>query len=79
MGTKAQIGFSASVVNFNSTLGVSDMFDSSLCPTDAKLENFQKYVRRQTIARFLVQYELFKMQLQVKGSVVECGVHHGGG
>jgi len=78
-GTEAQIGFSASVGNFNSTLGVSDMFDNSLCPTVAKLENFSKYVRRQTIARFLVQYELFKMQLQVKGSVVECGVHHGGG
>lgn len=55
------------------------MFDDSPCQTASKLANFSKYVRRQNIARFLVQYELFKKQLHVKGSVVECGVHHGGG
>jgi hypothetical protein len=27
----------------------------------------------------MAQYEIFKRQLNVKGSVVECGVHHGGG
>ena len=40
---------------------------------------FEKYAPRQDIARFLARYELFKMQLHVKGSVVECGVHHGSG
>ncbi|CAN5232950.1 hypothetical protein BH11PSE11_BH11PSE11_16530 [soil metagenome] len=55
------------------------MFEESKCATDKKLANFSKYVRRQTIARFLVQNELFRLQLQVKGSIVECGVHHGGG
>lgn len=55
------------------------LFDSSPCATDKKLANFPKYVRRQTVARTLVQYELFKKQLDVKGCIVECGVHHGGG
>ncbi len=55
------------------------VFDQSRCPTDKKLANFQKYVRRQNIARFLVQHEIFKRILRIKGSVVECGVHHGGG
>lgn len=55
------------------------LFDRSACPTDKKLANFPKYVRRQSVARNLVQYEIFKRQLPVKGCVVECGVHHGGG
>jgi len=57
----------------------SRLFQDSQCETDKKLANFTKYVRRQNIARFLVQSELFKLQLQVKGCIVECGVHHGGG
>lgn len=40
---------------------------------------FTKYTRRQELARFLVQYELFKKVLNVKGSIVECGVYKGGG
>ena len=55
------------------------MFDKSKCSTDKKLANFTKYVKRQNLARFIVQYELFKKQLDIKGSIVECGVHHGGG
>jgi hypothetical protein len=55
------------------------VFEVSPCPTAEKLEHFPKYVRRQRIARFLVQYELFKKVLNVKGSIVECGVHHGSG
>lgn len=54
-------------------------FEDSLCAVDKKLANFPKYVRRQNLARFLVQTEIFKLQLPVKGSIVECGVHHGGG
>jgi len=49
------------------------------CPINDQFKNFQKYTPRQTLARFLVQHELFKLQLPVKGSIVECGVHHGGG
>jgi hypothetical protein len=51
------------------------------CPesVEIKLENFTKYVRRQHLKRFLAMYELFKLALPVKGSVVECGVFHGFG
>ena len=55
------------------------IFEDSKCATDKKLANFTKYVRRQHLVRFLVQYEIFKKQLRIKGSIVECGVHHGGG
>ena len=48
-------------------------------PYRKNLANFSKYVRRQTIARFLAQVEIFKLQMYVKGSIVECGVYHGGG
>ena len=54
-------------------------FEDSKCELEKKLANFTKYIRRQNMARFLAQTEIFKLQLQVKGSIVECGVHHGGG
>jgi hypothetical protein len=54
-------------------------FDKSKISTEKKLDNFTKYVRRQTLSRFVVQYEIFKRQLKIKGSIVECGVHIGGG
>ncbi|WP_114418144.1 TylF/MycF/NovP-related O-methyltransferase [Marinospirillum perlucidum] len=44
-----------------------------------KLKNFEKYVPRQALSRFMARYELFKLQLNIKGCIVECGVHHGGG
>src|SRR5438093_489911 len=47
--------------------------------TEIKLENFTKYVRRQHLKRFLAFYEIFKMVLPVKGSIVECGVYRGFG
>lgn len=43
-----------------------------------KLENFCKYVPRQTLTRFISKYEIFKIVLDVQGSVVECGVLFGG-
>jgi hypothetical protein len=51
------------------------------CPenVETRLENFPKYVRRQHLKRFLAMYEVFKLALPVKGSVVECGVYHGFG
>ncbi len=46
---------------------------------EIKIENFPKYVRRQNLTRFLALYEIFKKAIQVKGSVIECGVNHGFG
>ena len=55
------------------------IFDSNSDSTEQKLENFPKYVRRQHLKRFLAMYEIFKLALPVKGSVVECGVFKGFG
>jgi hypothetical protein len=55
------------------------LFLSSKFPVEDKLRTFSKYVSRKYLSRFLVQHELFKMQLEIKGSIVECGVHQGGG
>ena len=51
------------------------------CPDsiETKLEHFPKYVRRQHLKRFLALYEIFKLAMPVKGSVVECGVFRGFG
>jgi len=42
-----------------------------------KVSNFSVYSNRQDINRFLVLHEIFKLQLPVKGSIVECGVFSG--
>jgi hypothetical protein len=55
------------------------IFEQCSDPTDIKLEGFPKYVRRQHLKRFLAMYELFKLALLVKGSIVECGVFRGFG
>ncbi len=57
----------------------AQMFERSPSSTEIKLDQFPKYVRRQRLTRFLSLYELFKKVLTIKGSVVECGVHHGFG
>src|SRR5262245_59502817 len=44
-----------------------------------KLDNFGKYVPRQSLARFMARYEIFKLIKDVQGSIVECGVLFGGG
>jgi hypothetical protein len=55
------------------------MFDANPLPWEKKLENFPKYVRRQNLTRFLALYEVFKLVLEVKGSIIECGVNQGFG
>lgn len=57
----------------------AEIFDNSSDSTEIKLETFPRYVRRQHLKRFMALYEVFKMALPVKGSVVECGVFRGFG
>ncbi|HUX95592.1 MAG TPA: TylF/MycF/NovP-related O-methyltransferase [Bacteroidales bacterium] len=59
-------------------IGKNGLLKSS-CTIEQKFEHFTKYVRRQRIARFLACYEIFKLQMHIKGSIVECGVHQGNG
>jgi len=58
---------------------IEAIFQANLDSVETKLENFPKYVRRQHLKRFLSMYEIFKLALPVKGSVVECGVFRGFG
>jgi Macrocin-O-methyltransferase (TylF) len=57
----------------------ASIFERCADSTETKLENFPKYVRRQHLKRFLALYEIFKLALPVKGSIVECGVFRGFG
>ena len=54
-------------------------FTESPLPNELKLLNFPKYIRRQDISRFLAKNELFKMQLDVPGVIIECGSYARGG
>ena len=56
---------------------IASIFEQCADSVEVKLENFPKYVRRQHLKRFLALYELFKMVLPIKGSIVECGVYRG--
>jgi len=58
---------------------IERIFNRYTDSVEVKLENFPKYVRRQHLKRFLAMYEIFKLVLPVKGSVVECGVFKGFG
>jgi len=58
---------------------IAELFDASTDSTEVKIESFPKYARRQHLKRFLSMYEVFKLALPVKGSVVECGVFRGFG
>lgn len=58
---------------------IEDIFIKCSESVEMKLENFTKYVRRQKLTRFLAQYEVFKQILDVKGSIIECGVYRGFG
>jgi hypothetical protein len=58
---------------------IARIFEQSADSVEVKLENFTKYVRRQQLKRFLALYELFKLVVPVKGSIVECGVFRGFG
>lgn len=49
----------------------------SRVPPEQLADDFPSYIDRQSLARYLVRYELFKEILTVKGSIVECGVYRG--
>ena len=57
----------------------NNYFSSNIGTNVEKLENFSKYVSRQSITYFLARYEIFKKILNVQGSIIECGVLFGGG
>ena len=68
-----------SAADYTQRAAIEDYFAESIGSFNEKLENFTKYVPRQTLARFMARYEIFKLIQDVQGSIVECGVQFGGG
>jgi hypothetical protein len=58
---------------------IARIFNDCPDPIEVRIENFPKYVRRQHLKRFLAMYEIFKLILPAKGSIIECGVYKGFG
>ncbi len=56
-----------------------ECFDSNSQSWEKNIENFPKYIKKQNITRFLSLYEIFKKIINVKGSIIECGVNQGYG
>lgn len=65
--------------DFNFLDMLEDYFSKSMGTNVEKLQNFAKYVPRQSLTIFLAKYEIFKKILHINGSIVECGVLFGGG
>ncbi|MCP9782352.1 hypothetical protein KBY83_03315 [Cyanobium sp. WKJ7-Wakatipu] len=58
---------------------MSDLFVHSHGTLVEKIDAFPKFATRQSLAKFLTKYEIFKQVLDVNGSIIEGGVLHGGG
>lgn len=56
---------------------IAGIFEASHDEVAIRLANYPRYARRSQVTRFAALYELFKLVLPVKGSVVECGVFRG--
>lgn len=65
--------------DFSSIKKYESYFIKSPLPSYNKIQNIAKYIRRQDLARLLVKNELFKLQQNVNGSIIECGSYLGGG
>lgn len=56
---------------------IAEVFANSPDDLPTRLANLARYARRSQVTRFAALYELFKLALPVKGSIVECGVFRG--
>ncbi|MHB8449155.1 MAG: TylF/MycF/NovP-related O-methyltransferase [Mycobacteriales bacterium] len=56
---------------------LAQLFAESSEDLETRLATFPRYLRRSHVTRFVALYELFKLSLPVKGSIVDCGVFHG--
>lgn len=55
------------------------IYENSRLSTAEKLENFPLFIRRQNLTRLIALYEIFKKIINIKGSIIECGVNNGFG
>jgi len=76
---KSRDGKSQSKNDLNQFEATARLFESEQIDLIERIEAFPKYVSRQSMAKFLTKYELFKKIIGVNGSIVECGALHGAG
>ncbi|RDL51247.1 8-demethyl-8-(2,3-dimethoxy-alpha-L-rhamnosyl)-tetracenomycin-C 4'-O-methyltransferase [Ensifer sp. M14] len=76
---KSRDSKSQSKNDLNQFSGAAALFESEAIDLIERIEAFPKYASRQSIAKFLTKYEIFKKILGVNGSIVECGALHGAG
>ena len=76
--SKVEAVFRTEAEQYESTIN-KKCFTGNPDSWEKKIENFPKYVRRQNLTRFLALYEIFKKIINIKGSIVECGVYSGFG
>ena len=74
---RQSVNTTASEVNYR--LEMNEYIQHSPGTSVEKMENFAKFVPRQTLARFLALYEIFKKACNIQGDVIECGVNWGAG
>lgn len=77
--TDAAEGFLRSESEREAASRYARLFEESPDATGQKLAHAVKYLRSQDLTRLLARYEIFKRVLNVKGSIVECGVYRGSG
>lgn len=70
---------SQNVNDLNQFKAIEKLFQSEKNDLIEKIEAFPKYVSRQSIAKFLTKYEIYKKILNVNGSIIEGGVLFGAG
>jgi len=58
---------------------MAHLFESSGDKLVDRIDAFPKYASRQSLAKFLTKYEIFREIISVHGSIIEGGVLHGGG
>ena len=66
----------ADFAQFEAVEKIFKMGSENICD---KIDAFPKYATKQSIAKFLTKYEIFKKIKNVNGSIIECGVLHGAG
>jgi hypothetical protein len=64
-------------MGFDARLEIKEFISQSQADKIDIAANFAVYANRQDINRFLALHEIFKLQMPVKGSIVECGVYSG--
>lgn len=76
---KSREGKSQSRSDNDQFAAIEKLFEEDTIPLIERIDAFPRYVSRQSIAKFLTKYEIYRRILGVNGSIIECGVLHGAG